>query len=267
MFSIGQVTKGRYTVSFRNSDGLRLVGDLWPAGPDAVVLAHGFTSDRRSRGRFPRIARELAGSGYTALTFDFAGCGDSDDAVLTLEGQVADLRTAVRFLRERGYRVSALHGHSLGSLICLHCADERPATMVLTGAGPGAMHYDWSQLYDGERLKHLERTGILPAPVDVEHPSRDTVLVSGSLLDAFARVDQKRLLRQVSCPVLLMHGDDPTDGEEQQLLAHSRRALPLLPQGSRLHLLHGVGHSLLGRIKELAKAEVEWLKAIVGTKK
>lgn len=64
--------------------------------------------------------------------------------------------------------------------------------------------------------------------------------------------------------MLLVHGDDPADEEEQQLLAHSRRALPLLPQGSRLHLLHGVGHSLLGRIEELVAVEIDWLRTVTG---
>lgn len=231
------------------------------------MFAHGFTSDRHSRGRFSRIAQGLASVGYTALTFDFAGCGDSGDSVLTLEGQVSDLRAAIRFLRERGYRVSALHGHSLGSLICLHCADEQPTTMILTGAGTDAMYYDWSQLYDDERLNHLKRTGILPAPVDAEHPSRTTVLVSDSMLKAFSQVDQEQLLRPVTCPVLLVHGDDTTDKEEQQLLSHSRRALHFLPRGSRLHLLSGVGHSLLGKMEELVEVEITWLQDAVGTEK
>lgn len=180
---------------------------------------------------------------------------------------MADLRAAVRYLRERGYRILAFHGHSLGSLICLYCADENPTTMVLTGAGIGPMHYDWSQFYNSERLNHLERTGVLPAPVDVDHPSRTTVLVSSTLLDAFARVDQQRLLEPVSCPVLLVHGDDPADVEEQQLLAHSKRALSLLPYGSRLQLLHGVGHSLLGKIDELVGIELDWLQTIADLNK
>ncbi|MDQ4107094.1 MAG: alpha/beta fold hydrolase, partial [Actinomycetota bacterium] len=93
------MTNDPHVISFRNPAGLRLAGDLWPAGTDAIVLAHGFASDRRSRGRFPYLAQRLVAAGYTALAFDFAGCGESDDTVLTLESQVADLRAAVRYLR------------------------------------------------------------------------------------------------------------------------------------------------------------------------
>ena len=103
-------------VTFRNSRGLQLVGDLVPAGASPVpgdptpagdralvVMAHGFASDRHSRGRFPRIAAALAGAGLASLAFDFAGCGESDDDVLTLDHQIDDLHAAIAHARSLGY--------------------------------------------------------------------------------------------------------------------------------------------------------------------
>src|SRR5262249_9086581 len=51
--------------------GVRLAATLWSAGAAGVVLAHGYTSDRSSRGRFPALAEELARRGLSAMSFDF----------------------------------------------------------------------------------------------------------------------------------------------------------------------------------------------------
>ncbi|MGD0996906.1 MAG: alpha/beta fold hydrolase, partial [Thermoleophilia bacterium] len=107
-------------MTFRNARGLRLVGDFTPAGDRAiVVMAHGFASDRGSRGRFPAIAAALATAGHASLAFDFAGCGESDDDVLTLDHQIDDLHAAIAHAHSLGYERLALHGHSLGGRVCL----------------------------------------------------------------------------------------------------------------------------------------------------
>ena len=103
-----------------SSRGLRLVGDLLHVGDEAlVVLCHGYTSDRYSRGRFPAVAQALAAKGISSLAFDFAGCGESDDDVLTLDGQVADLLEALFWARRQGYQRLGVYGHSLGGLVAL----------------------------------------------------------------------------------------------------------------------------------------------------
>ncbi|HXF27114.1 MAG TPA: alpha/beta fold hydrolase, partial [Bryobacteraceae bacterium] len=105
-------------VEFRNSRGLRLRGDLLRGGTESmVVMAHGFTSDRRSRGCFGRLANALAEDGHNSLRFDFSGCGESDDDTLTMAKQVDDLQAALAFVESEGFRHIALYGHSLGGLI------------------------------------------------------------------------------------------------------------------------------------------------------
>ena len=217
-------------VDFQNSLGLRLRGDLLRAGPDAVVvMAHGFTSDRRSRGRFVRLADALREEGYSSLRFDFSGCGESDDDSLTLAKQVDDLGAALAFAGSKGFRRIALYGHSLGGLVCLRAYAPQVATMVLTSAATGPMHYEWDQYFSPAQMRELSVTGHLT--VRPEKGPRKQIAVGAQMLKDFEQIDQPELLSRVKCPVLAIHGDG--DEEERRLLERSREGMKYLPESSR----------------------------------
>ena len=84
-----------------------------------------------------------------------SGCGESDDDSLTVEKEVDDLRSAIAFVRSRGYGKVALFGHSLGTLICLRCSAPDIATMILLGACTDSMKYEWETFYSPEQMREL----------------------------------------------------------------------------------------------------------------
>ncbi|GAB3907884.1 hypothetical protein GCM10029964_106780 [Kibdelosporangium lantanae] len=208
-------------------------------------MAHGFCSDRHSRGRFDRLARDFTGIGLSVVTFDFSGCGESDDDVITLAHEVEDLRAVIAYVRAEGATDIALHGHSLGGSVCLSAYDEGITTIVTTGGATGAMHYDWTQIYTVEQLQEITRSGFTQ---DGRH------VISQQTLDDFAQRDQHALLDPVKAPILLIHGD--SDPEERQLLALSRQAT--LPPGSRLEVVEGAGHSFDGHMDEVSALALDW---------
>ena len=243
-------------VEFRNSRGLRLRGDLLRGGTESmVVMAHGFTSDRRSRGRFGRLANAFAEDGYSSLRFDFSGCGESDDDTLTMAKQVEDLQAALAFVESVGFRHIALYGHSLGGLICLRAYSPQVATMMLSGAATGAMHYEWDQYFSPVQMRELSETGLLTVHPD-EGPRRQIVVEAG-MLEKFERIDQPELLSRVKCPVLLIHGDQGE--EERQLLERSREGIEYLPKGSRLALIRGANHTMLDHFDRVIQLTRDWL--------
>lgn len=135
-------------VTFQNSHKLTLVGHLYPSTSQSIIiLCHGFTSDKSSRGRFDKLANSFQRLGYSALAFDFSGCGESDDDRLTLAKQVDDLHSVISFVTSMGYTKIALYGNSLGSTVCLQCYTPQISTMVLTGALTGPMKYDWDEYF------------------------------------------------------------------------------------------------------------------------
>jgi len=109
-------------VSFTSEDGVRLSGTLFGAGEMAVILAHQGAQDADQTSWQP-FARLLAEEGFTALTFDFRGRGESD-GVLEQKELVRDVRAALAFLRNRGYSRMVCMGASMGGTSCLKLALE-----------------------------------------------------------------------------------------------------------------------------------------------
>jgi pimeloyl-ACP methyl ester carboxylesterase len=245
-------------VEFQNPRGLKLVGSFFPGGSaSVVVMAHGFTSDKSSRGRFPRLAGSLNESGYSALAFDFSGCGESDDDGLTAAKQLDDLKAAVAFVKSRGFQRFILFGHSLGSLICLRAYSPEVATIVLTGALTGPIRFDGEGYFSPEQMTELAETGRLTTTGGGEVPRK--VIVEAQMLKDFEEIDQPELLTAVKCPVLIIHGDD--DEEERLLLERSRRGVPYLPVGSRLEVLPGASHGFRDHYDQVIQLTLDWLAA------
>jgi len=239
-------------VTFRNSRHLTLVGNFFPASPRSIIiLCHGFLSDKSSKGRFDRFARAFQQRGYSALAFDFSGCGESDDERITLATRIDDLHSAISFVKSKGYTRLALYGHSLGSGVCLHCYSDAISTMVLTGAWTGPMKYNWEEHFTQEQLEELKEKGTITAV----QKGRTMVIDRQMLLD-FERVNQEELLKKVGCPVLIIHGN--ADQEERELCALTKQGMRWLPKGSQLEIIDGATHSFMDHLDPVEQLATHW---------
>ena len=247
-------------VTFRNSRNLSLVGHYYDARSGAaIVFSHGFASDKSSDGRFDRMAEALESDGYRVLTFDFSGCGESDDDVLDLSHQIDDLKCAISFVQSKGAESIGLHGHSLGGLVCLMTSSPDVRAMVLTGALTDSMKYDWTSIYSAGQLHKLEVDGYL---LTTDRSGRQRK-IGRDILHEFDRIDQKELLQSVKCPVLLIHGNDPNDWEELELLKRSRKGIHMLPDQSRLEVIDGANHGFRGHYDHVIALTQEWYRRFI----
>lgn len=242
-------------VVFTNSKNLTIVGNLYPSFSDSIIImCHGFLSNKYSRGRFERLIKAFNKSGFSALAFDFTGCGESDDDSLTVDKEVDDLRSAIAFAKSKGYKKIALYGHSLGTLICLKCCTPEIVTMVLSGALTDSMHYNWDEFFTKEQMQELMEKGHITEPTSEE--TRKKITVDKQMLIDFELINQKELLKNVTCPVLIIHGNK---GEEENLLCErSKRAMALLSNDSKLEIIDGANHSFLEHYNILIDLANDW---------
>jgi pimeloyl-ACP methyl ester carboxylesterase len=249
-------------VTFASSQGVELVGTLQEVAPEnLVILTHGFSSDRRSRGRFEYISRCLNERGFSTLAFDFGGCGESGDARVCLAREADDLRAAVAYARTLGYSRFALWGNSLGSRVALEVNPEGTWAMVLTGAGTGPVQYHLPDHFSPVQLADAQAQGWFGVPL-ADGPRAEMIVDAQFLADLTAG-DQESLLSAVRCPVLIIHGDG--DAEERLLLQTSRRGLRFLPPGSAIEVLPGARHGFFGYIDRIVALGGVWLDAHLPT--
>jgi pimeloyl-ACP methyl ester carboxylesterase len=124
-------------VTFQQDDGIRLQGDLFlPAGSPRGTLAvvPGLRGTRRSA-TAPALAERLTDElGWAVLLFDFSGFGGSDGSRgrFDPEAQVADVRSAVAFLRATHPEVPvSLYGNSFGSAMATVAAAREMSVAAL----------------------------------------------------------------------------------------------------------------------------------------
>lgn len=242
-------------VTFRNSRNHTLVGNLYHAlSKSIIIMCHGFTSDKSSRGRFDRFADTFHQHSYNVLAFDFSGCGESDDDRLTMSKQIDDLQSAISFVKKEGYKDIALHGHSLGTKICLSCYQSGIKTMVLTGALTGPIKYNWEEVFSAAQLEELSQKGYITEARS--EGIRKKVEIDGQMLLDFELGSQKELLEKVLCPVLIVHGNG--DDEERRLYEISRKGMKWLPKQSELVVIENAPHSFTDHLEAVEGLAIDW---------
>jgi len=226
-------------IKFKNSRGLKIVGNLYRVDSHIIIImAHGFTNDKSSNGRFDDLAEALNKAGYDVLAIDFSGCGESDDDSITLNNQVDDLNSAIQFALEKGYKKIGLFGNSFGTLACLKNYKKEVITMVLVGALTDSMQYDWNDYFSKEQLDNLHKQGFFYFCTNRKHK-----ITNQTLMD-FEQINQKDLFRNIDCPILIIHGDNSKDQEELQLLERSKKAIKTIIDNSKLEIVKGAKHGM-----------------------
>ena len=80
------------------------------------------------------------------------------------------------------------------------------------------------------------------------------------MLFDFEQIEQEKLLKNIKCPVLIIHGNSKDDEEELQLLSLSRKAMNILPKKSQLEIIEGAKHGISEKFNKVIELACEWVK-------
>lgn len=239
-------------VWFKNSRGLNLEGVFYPAGSNkAIIIAHGFSSNK-DREHFLKIADSLNNAEFAVLRFDFSGCGESDDDSISVEKEVDDLKSAIEFVKKKGYGNIGLLGVSLGGLIALRAFGKSTKALVL-----------WAPVTDKKRpsaekeiVKANENVRMKDNEFLVYKKDGKEFKIGKNYFEERDSVDRKKLLSGINCPVLIIHGD-----QDQTIpLESSKTAIKKLPKGSKLEIIRGADHKFSEYADEVIRLSVKWFK-------
>lgn len=242
-------------IFIKNNRGFIVAANHWFAGSESIIImSAGFTGDKSMDGRFDKIAEKFCEAGYGVIAYDYCGCGESDDEILTPDNAVQDLHSVVEYAKNRGYSNIGLYGQSYGALVSLRAYNQDISSIVLVGALTGIMKYDWNDYYSEKEIEELKRTGYMM--IKKKSKTRDIVIINRELLEDFDQIDQESLFRKIKCPVLIIHGDK---GEEEIMLSKiSREGARFLPRGSKIEIIEGADHKFNDHLNDITDLAIKW---------
>ena len=230
------------SVSFHTADSLTMRGwycpasvvssDASPAASPAVILLHGYTSNRIDMlGK----ARTLHDAGYSTLMYDARGCGESDGEKISMGYfETADLVAAVNYLRDRGTREIGVIGVSQGgatiAMAADHLAGVRCAILEST-------YDDMDHAIDRRFRHYLGVPGWLGASVMVP-------FAEGRLGCCVHGISPVARIAKLGCPVMIISGEKDT----RVPVEDTERLFEAAREPKILWLIPGADHEDLQRV-------------------
>lgn len=216
-------------VAFPSEDGVTLRG--WWFGHDTesrVVV--GLTGHKGVKQDLLGIGSALWRSGTNVLLFDFRGCGESDDAPLSLaHNELQDARSALRYARERLPAASiGIIGYSMGAAIAILTAADDPAVRAVVADSSFASITDV--------VSDAIRRHRLPASLLVPVADRLNRRLHGYRFGAVRPLQAVRTI--APRPIFIIHGSEDTVTP----VAHARMLYEAAGEPKELWIEDGAPH-------------------------
>jgi len=235
-------------VDFKNSKGLNLSGVLYIANSSrAIIISHGFAANK-DRERLIKLSGILSKGEFGVLRFDFSGCGESEDDVISVKGEVDDLKSAIKFMKNKGYNEIGLLGESLGGLISILCYSQDIKTIVLFAPVTASKK---PSIFEEGMEEELAEKGFA-----TKHKDGRIFKISKEYFEARDNINQEEILSKIKCPVLIIHGTE----DDSVSLEDSKEAMQYFPEGSKLEIIEGAGHKLEEDIDKVIILSLNWFK-------
>lgn len=227
-------------IFFRNANRINLCGIL--EEPDRnreeiVIIVHGYSSSKDGK-TATGIACELNKRKINSFRIDLSGCGESEggfaDQTVTLMSE--DILSAINFVKNRGYTTVLLFGSSGGGLACmvaaLKCKDIKKI-----GLKAPVSDYVSQRInkFGKDKIKEWKEKGY------IFYEAQDGRRLKANY--SFFEDAKENIIygkaKNISCPVLIIHGDCDREVDLQQ----SKKIIKNFPNG-RLIVLEGANHAL-----------------------
>jgi putative redox protein len=220
-----------------------------------VIVCHGFTGSKESRGQALAMGEELALLGYGTLLFDFAGSWESDgeDRDRTLSGQVDDLAAIVRWARQKGFGPIILSGRSFGgSTVLSYAARDQQIDAVCTWAAVTRLERLFLPLIGGSAAGPAEELVTIKSEEGQLALKRRFFqdLSKHDLVSCAAAISPRSLL--------IVHGsaDQSVPVEDAEILYQAAG------EPKKLVIIEGADHRFSGHTEKVWQAFFSWLAKV-----
>jgi len=233
-----------------------LVGNLYERQSDTVIImSHGFRGEKTEGLRFTYLAERFK---QDVLTIDYLGCGESKDAILTPENQLESLEAALDIMND--YPNIILFGHSIGAYFSIKACDERIKAMIFTAPVTSYKGTFRRSKYNLTQLKELRTEGKITVIKD--KGPREKLVISKEMLELKKTINQKELLGNIQCPVLIFH----SIYDRSVPYGDSERAMGYFDDYSQLVMLEDKTHELSNSLDRISTESNQWIRSLKGVR-
>ncbi len=200
-----------------------------------IVLCHGFSTSKDGR-TYTGLEKRLNQANVGTFRFDFFGHGESEGKFedITISEAVDDVLSAIRYVKESGYKKIGLMGSSFGGFASIVAAGQTDDLFVLALKSPVS---DYLGLLIARNRKLDIDAWKQNSFIAFEGPEGEERRLSFSFYENSERYDGYFYARKVQIPTLIVHGDH--DGTVP--LEQSKKAATLI-QDCRLEVIEGADH-------------------------
>lgn len=257
-------------IFYESLDGTRLCGVIQEPKATShrgVILAHGLASDKDEGGIFIDLAEALSTQGFRVLRFDFRGHGESGgkDKEMTITGEFIDMVASYRLIHSMDQASTlSLLAASFGAgptIMFASVYQTRPSSIVLWNP---VLDYEktflrpksaWAKQFFNEKgYEQLTLKGYL---------SLGDFAIGSTLIDEMESIRPFRLMNQIICPVLSLHGN-----QDSKVPFEVTQANALCNSQSRFITVEGGDHGFPAPkdAKFAIRKSAEWLSNQDATK-
>jgi len=227
-------------IFFNNSKGNRICGIL--SNPSSktekpiIVLCHGFSTGKDGH-TYVRLEEILNGESISTFRFDFFGHGESEGKFeeITTSEAVDDILSAIKFLKECGYKKIGLVGSSFGGMASIIAASKINDVYVLALKSPVSdytgMAVAWNNEYE---IKTWKEKGF----IDVSGVDGERRKLNYSFYDDAEKVKGYEAAKKIKIPALIVHGSE----DETVPIEQSKRTASLI-ENCRLEIIECGDHT------------------------
>lgn len=191
--------------SITNRRNKKLSCEYYNRDSDYIIISsHGFCSDKW----WWPIKKVIDIEAWPdVFTFDFSGCGESEDEVITIEKQIEDLKDIISYVQEniKG-KIIILLWTSLGWYISLKNYSKQIHSIIwfapVSKKIESVNKYIKLKQYSKEQEKELEENWYLIS----NNEKWRTHKIGKAHFEQRANIDQEEL-KDIECPILIVHWD------------------------------------------------------------
>lgn len=239
---------------FKNNRNKNLVGDLYLANSDTIIIiSHGFAENRSKFKLLSDIAMDLYENNLSIFTFDFCGCGESDDENLTITNKIDDLKSVIDFIKLKKFSKIILLGYSLGGFISLKNYSKDIFSMILLAPVTNKIKYSLDKKFSEKHLKELNSYGRIT--LKLKNDTRKEIIIDKQMIEERNKINQKELLKTIKCPTLIIHGN------KDLTIPHtnSESAINLLNKDSKFEMIESADHRFFEKEKLVRRKIIDWI--------